>query len=90
MSDAAKIDRRFITHLPLDQATKPPTDGHWDVYANRWWCHEPGKGLLFWRKSPQCNPNESIARAVQKSCHPDTELIFVERVYLRHDCGDYQ
>jgi hypothetical protein len=61
----------------------------WDIYADRWWAHEPDKGLLFYGKSPQCNANESIARKVQQAAHPDAELLFVERVYVRHNCGDY-
>lgn len=80
---------QHITHLPLDQATAPPAGGVWDVYSDRWWAHEPGKGLIFWRKSPQCNPHESIARKVMEHSHPTAELIFVDRVYVRHDCGDY-
>lgn len=78
-----------ITHVPLDQATEPPKDGWWEIYADRWWVHYPGKGLAFFRGSPQCNAHESIARSVQENCHPDAELIFVERVYVRHDCGRY-
>lgn len=68
------IPRSEITYLPLDKATAEPGDGFW---------------LLFFRKSPQCNRNESIARSVTAKCHPGAEVIFVPRVYLKHDCGDY-
>ena len=81
---------RQISYLPLDKAiTAEPTDGFWEVYVDRWWSHEPGKGLLFYGKSPQCNRNENIARQVTERCHPGAEVIFVPRVYLKHNCGDY-
>lgn len=83
------IDRRHITYLPLDKAIAEPGDGFWDILADRWWSYEPDKGLLFFRKSPQCNRRESIARMVTEKCHPDAEVIFVPRVYLRHNCSDY-
>lgn len=79
----------LMRYLPLDKATAEPGEGTWEVYTDRWWAHEPGKGLLFFRKSPQCNRNENIARHVAERCHPDAEVIFVPRVYLKHDCGDY-
>ena len=87
---ALQINReRDIHYLPLDKATAEPGDGFWEIYANRWWSHEPGKGLLFYRKSPQCNQFEHIARSVAERCHPGAEVIFVPRVYLKHNCGDY-
>lgn len=86
----ATINRtRDIRHLPLDQATAEPGEGTWEVYTDRWWSHEPDKGLLFFRKSPQCNRNEGIARSITAKCHPDAEVVFVPRVYVRHDCRDY-
>jgi hypothetical protein len=85
----AGIPRSEISYLPLDRATAEPANGFWEVYADRWWSHEPGKGLLFFRKSPQCNANENIARKVTERCHPGAEVIFVRRVYVKHDCGDY-
>lgn len=77
------------TYLPLVQATETPGDGFWEIYADRWWVHYQGKGLAFFRGSPQCNSNESIARKVQKAAHPDADLIFIARAYVRHDCGRY-
>ena len=83
------IDRRQISYLPLDKATAEPGDGFWYVMADRWWSYEPDKGLLFFRKSAQCNQHESIARSITAQCHPGAEVIFVPRVYVKHDCGDY-
>lgn len=86
---STEINRKLIKHLPLAEATAEPGDGLWDILVDRWWSYEPGKGLLFYRKSPQCNSHEAIARKITKQCYPDAEVIFVPRVYLRHDCGDY-
>lgn len=30
-----------------------------------------------------------LARSVTEKCHPGAEVIFVPRVYLKHNCGDY-
>lgn len=83
------IDRKHIKYLSLEEATKEPGNGVWEVLVDRWWSHEPGKGLLFYRKSPQCNGVKAISEFVTKKCHPDAEVIFVPRVYIRHDCHDY-
>lgn len=80
--------QRKITYLPLDQATAEPGDGVWEVWVDCWWSYEKPKGLLFFSKTPQCNRNESIARTVNQH-HPGAEIIFVPRVYVRHNCGDY-
>lgn len=80
------MPKQSIRYVPLDVATTEPPDGTWDVYANRWWCHQPGKGLLFWRQSPQCNSNEQIARSTQQKLYPDAETIFIPRAYFKHHC----
>lgn len=78
-----------VTYLSLEEATKEPGNGTWDVLIDRWWSYEPDKGLLFYGKSPQCNSHESISRQLTASHYPDAEVLFVPRVYVRHDCGDY-
>jgi len=78
-----------LRYVPLEQATALPGNGHCDVMVNRWWCYQPDRGLMFFGKSPQCNTDERLARSIQQRCWPDAELLFVERVYLPHDCGDY-
>lgn len=80
---------RVVTYLPFDKATAEPGYGFWEVYVDCWWSHEPGKGLLLFAGNPQCNQNESIARQVTQRCHPGAEVLFVPRVYLKHECGDY-
>lgn len=83
------INRKFITYMTLEDATREPGDGFWNILTDRWWSYEPDKGLLFYRTSPQCNRNKGCAEAVMQRCHPDAQLIFVPRVYVRHDCADY-
>ena len=86
----AGIDRRLITYLPLLEAMTEPGEGFWEILTDRWWSFEEGKGLLFYRKSPQCNRNKNIANKITVMCHPDARLLFVSRVYLKHDCSDYR
>lgn len=83
------VDAKFITYLPLNEVVREPRDGLWEILDNRWWSFYPGKGLMFYRKTPQCNTNEKIAQIVTSDCHPGAEVIFVPRVCLKHDCGDY-
>lgn len=75
--------------MPLEQATAEPGNGTWDVLIDRWWSYQPGKGLMFYGKSPQCNDSENVSRRISARCWPDAEVLFVPRVYVRHDCGDY-
>lgn len=83
------IDRKFITYMPIAEAEAVPGDGFWEVLADRWWSYNPDKGLLFYRKSPQCNKNEALARKITKNYHPEATVIFLPRVYLKHNCSDY-
>ena len=84
-----KLKQDHITYMSLFEATMEPQSGHWEIYRRCWWVYYPGKGLAFYMKSPQCNSNESIARKVQESYHPDAELLFLERVAIPHNCNDY-
>lgn len=75
--------------MTLKEATAKPGNGFWEVLVDRWWSYERGKGILFYNKSPQCNSNKSIAEHVTTKCHPNATVIFLGRVYVKHDCGDY-
>lgn len=80
------LPKELISYVPLDVATAEPPSGTWNVYADRWWSHQPGKGLLFYRQMPQCNSNEQLARSVQRELYPDAETIYVSRAYFKHHC----
>lgn len=83
------INSNLINYMTLEEATKEPDDGFWYVLADRWWSYEPGKGLLLYQNSPQCNKSKSITEAIARKRYPDAQIIFVPRVYLRHDCSEY-
>ena len=84
------LDPKKITFMPLEEATAVPGDGFWNIMADRWWSHVPEKGLIFYGNSPQCNSNEGLARALARRIWPDAVVIFLPRVYLKHDCADYR
>jgi len=89
-SSVTPVSRKHINYKPLDEITKEPGEGFWEVYVDRWWSYEPDKGVLFYQKSPQCNKNEALARSVTSKYHPGAEVIFIPRAYLMHDCADYR
>lgn len=85
----ADLDEKHINYKSVEEVTKEPGEGTWEVLVNRWWSYRPDKGLLFYKKSPQCNRLENIARYVANKCYPDAEIIFIPYAYLKHDCHDY-
>lgn len=85
----ADLNRKLVKYMSLEDATREPSDGFWEVLTDRWWSYEPDKGILFYGKSPQCNKIKSIAELVTTKCHPGAELLFVPRAYVKHDCQDY-
>ena len=86
---SADLDPMRISYKSLEEITREPGDGTWEVWADRWWSFQPGKGFIFYSKSPQCNKNKSIAEKVTATCYPGAEVVFVSRAYQSHDCGDY-
>ena len=80
---------KLISYVSLEDATREPGEGFWYVLTNRWWSYKPDKGLIFYGKSPQCNRLKNIADLVTKKCHPGADVIYVPRVYVKHDCKDY-
>jgi hypothetical protein len=83
------IDRKFITYKSIEEVTREPGEGTWEILTDRWWSFNPSRGLLFYRKSPQCNSSKVIADKITAECHPDATVIFVPRAYLKHNCSDY-
>lgn len=81
--------RLTLKYLPLSEVVSEPEDGHWDIWAKRWWIHQPGQGLIFYGPSPQCNRNRGMVHNLQERLYPDAEVIFVERVCIPHNCRDY-
>ena len=81
----------FIT-VPLD-VIETPRDG--EVYADRYWVHMPGEGVLFWNGasgkggwSPQCNSDrrlpEKLLGRYLLGRYPGAEVVHVPAAYLGH------
>jgi hypothetical protein len=91
MTSPKKSDWEFV---PKSKATRMPDKGEFfQVYRNWWWVVTDNDEIIFYCKyglSPQCNPNESIARSIQeKEWHPGTHVEQLEVVFVPHDCHDY-
>lgn len=76
---------RYIT-IPLDIIEMPRSG---EVYADRFWVHMPGAGVLFWRGpqmrgwSPQCNGDRRIPEKLLGR-YPGAEVIHVPAAHLGH------
>lgn len=82
----------------------PPHNGFYEVWADAWWpIDEQGRVALLnpvnrrtgerTRPSgaPQCNPSESLARALAPRIHPwAVDIVKIPLVFLRHDCAEYR
>lgn len=87
-------DDPHVVFLDLETATTPPA-GIIMHYKDRWWSYAPGRGLILHRSrrgdppSPQCNPNEAMARHLQQKLWPWAETRFVPSVFIRVNPRDY-
>jgi hypothetical protein len=84
--------------LPVEEATTPPPEPlrSYEYIASSWWVVHPEKGLAFYNiidrngrrerpglGSPQCNPDERIARMVWPKTYPwPSELVFLAGVFV--------
>ncbi len=76
---------RYIT-VPLD-VIETPRNG--EAYADRYWVHMPGAGVLFWNRygtgkggfSPQCNGDRRIPEKLL-SRYPGAEIVHVPVAYM--------
>lgn len=89
MSSSHLPELTLVSYMTLEEATAAPTEGFWYVLTDRWWSYEPEKGIIFYRKFPQCNRSKNIAEMITKKCWPGAEIIFLDHVYVQHDCKDY-
>ena len=73
---------RGMPHAPL-------AGGYYELLTDRWWsCDEQGRPLIY-RRSVQCNGNESIARRVQEQLYPWGQTLFYNWVWVPIDPTDY-
>lgn len=80
-----------LVYVPLESAIVPPS-GLIEHLKDRWWSAHPERGLLFFDKksmSPQCNGDETVARALAARLYPWAETIFVPSVFRRINPSDY-
>lgn len=88
------------TFLPVEEAERPGA-GFFRHYVSAWWMVHPDKGLVFWNPgrggkrrhpglgSPQCNPDEGIARRVSSATALSHELRLIESAWVPVDPSDY-
>lgn len=87
-----------FTKVPISEATAvPKIGGFYDLTTNSWWAATDDDCLLFYGrgdnvrgKSRQCSSNKGITdRFVASETHPSTKAVFLEAVWMPHDCNDY-
>lgn len=85
------MNGRYIT-VPVD-VIATPREG--DTLLDRWWCHIPGRGLIFWQGrglrgwTPQCNRDRRLPDRLSAR-YQGAESIHVPIAYLgswNDDCG---
>jgi hypothetical protein len=79
--------------VPISEAIKiPSVGGHYDLVKDMWWGVTDDECILYYRGySRQCNRNKSITESIINSdTHPATKVIFLESVWEKHDCKDYE
>lgn len=73
---------KFMEKIPVEKAVKPFEEAY--VYCNRWWTVRDGC-ILFYRKSPQCNSIEKVARKFQERLFPGANVRFLPVVFAPND-----
>ena len=82
---------KFI-RFKIEDVTHPPfVDGHFEILTNRFWAvTNEGEILQARGASYQCNKvRELVDRLVSFEKHPATHVVFLEIVYVPHNCNDY-
>ena len=69
-----------VTKIPIEEATTPREGAR--VYKDRYWTVLDECILLYDGFAPQCNPNKDIAELVGKKLYPNSDIRFIETVFL--------
>jgi hypothetical protein len=95
MTDRTIPDQHW-KFLPIPLAVAGPSHGFVQVMSGRWWCVHPEKGLRFYNPggrngykgigAPQCNSDKRI---MDRLCHTEDALVYLERVFVPIQQGDY-
>lgn len=89
-----KINPDKFTRVPqVELKREPDKEGFYRLLKDRWWALDTDDNVLFYGRigmSPQCNSNKEIIKLmVEMEGHPAVAMIFLERVWLPHNCTDY-
>ena len=81
-----------FTKIKISEATSIPEDGGFYelVKANYWCVTEDDCILIYKGHSRQCNSNITIAeKLVSFKDHPAVKVVFIENVWVNHNCSHY-
>jgi hypothetical protein len=81
-----------FTLIPIDEVTATPKkSGFINVVTNHWWAVSDNCIMIYRGHSIQANIHKSITEKLNnnKLYPPDTKTVFLETVYLLHECSDY-
>jgi hypothetical protein len=69
------------TAIPIAKACHPPTRGIFSIVSEHWWLTTKADGLLFFKGSPQCNIEKTIAERLA-SRYPDVHVLYIPLVFV--------
>jgi len=75
----------------VDAISIPIIGGEYNLIKNSWWCISEDDCLLYYRGySRQCNRDKTIAEHIMSiENHPAIRVEFLENVWEKHNCSDY-
>ncbi len=81
-------DDKALRFVPIEKATIPPS-GLIEHFKECFWCVHPEKGIVFWKRSPQCNTNKLSATRIRDHMYPWAEVHFLSSVFRKINPHDY-
>jgi len=84
------MDESKYQKLKIEDVTEIPNEsGHYEIYKNNYWICKDGFIYLY-KGSPMCNSDYGVSKLfVDNKKFPGNEIIFLEIVFLDHDCHNY-
>lgn len=68
--------------VPIEELTTPKPGKI--VRCGRWWAITKDGFALFYKSSPQCNPDKAVIEHIRPDCTPQ----WLEITYQDHDCSN--
>jgi hypothetical protein len=81
-----------FTKIKIEGVCKTPTtSGPWELIADRFWAVTEDDSILLYKgRSRQCNPNKEIVdKIISGAEHPGVKVVYLDRVWFKHNCSDY-